>query len=861
MVLNNRNPWFTFGIFFGVLFLSVFVWIPKTYAWVDCGAISVSVSNWDIQGNTRNVYIDATVTQETPSRETGTTVTIELGDNMGHYSPNVGDVSVAANITKYFDPGDYVAWVQGTGTDGTNCSASAYFTVPDIAPPPPTTCQDNTANNYNQPGDCTYTYGCTDSSAKNYNSSATRDDGSCYNLYRWSGMCGCIQDNTNCTIGNTVNCTTNSDCSGLPACTVPDKVPIGSLDVTSCSQIAGWAYDPDTPDQSINVHMYKDNPAGSGTFIGAITTTVNRSDVNNAFGITGIHGFQWAPAPTSIGGGTHSIYIYGINTNPSGTNPQIGQGTITLPAGYGNACTGATSFPNTCGQTGPGGAGTVQCDGSCSGGTGTTPANPAYYGDACTGVTSGANSCGDTNPGGAGTYGCAGTNAQSNCSGATGSVPAERTNYGAICPAIPSAYNVCNQRDLGTNGTYVCNGGPNSGQGTSCTAVNGVTPPPSQCPAAVATISASPNPVGLGGSSTITYSCTNSFSASVAPDIGPSGSSTGALTSNQTYTVTCDAHNSVTKTNSVTVVVTAPTVTISNNQTLPWNSSPTISWTPANSATCTATNGTTGWAGSKDASNGTHSWTSPSGIQTPGWYAYSIQCFGNGNSGDPVQSLVHILPPVPVASSVTRSHGDYCSSGTGGNINWKFTDPSGSPQTAYQVQILNSSNSVVIDSGKFGSVASPVNSKNYAIPTNVLPWGGTYRARVMVWNTYDQPSTSWSDITVNSTWIEPPYPYPDVIAPDQFTIWPTPPPKPQQNKPITFIDHTVFGGGGNHTWNWNFGDGGTSIDQNPIHMFTSIDNFVVTETATDAAGQSCTSLPQSINVIKPIPVIKEVAPK
>ena len=290
---------------------------------------------------------------------------------------------------------------------------------------------------------------------------------------------------------------------------------------------------------------------------------------------------------------------------------------------------------------------------------------------------------------------------------------------------------------------------------------------------------------------------------------------------------------------SCTVTVQArpgPSVSLTANpSTLNWNNSgSTLNWSSSNADACGAS---VDWSGVKALSG-----SQGIGALTPGRYTYVLTCSGNGSGQS--TAYVTVNSPVPTAYSVTHSEPDYCLSGPGGYVAWSYSDPSGSPQTAYEVKIGG------YDSGKLTS-----SSKIFAIPNGALNFNNTYNAQVMVWNTYDQPS-AWSTPTAN--WTTPPYAYPDVISPYQFT-WPTPP-KPQQNKPVQFTDHTVFGAGGNHSWSWNFGDGGTSTQPSPAHTYTTIGNYTVNLIATDAAGQSC-GLSQSLNVQKPIPVIKEVAPK
>ena len=91
---------------------------------------------------------------------------------------------------------------------------------------------------------------------------------------------------------------------------VVNKPPIGSFDLASCDRLAGWAFDPDTPSQSINIHMY----VGSD-FWGVIPTNQLRSDVNAYYSIAGNHGFD-IPLPAALkDGNTHSITLYAIGGN------------------------------------------------------------------------------------------------------------------------------------------------------------------------------------------------------------------------------------------------------------------------------------------------------------------------------------------------------------------------------------------------------------------------------------------------------------------------------------------------------------------------------------------------------------------
>lgn len=98
--------------------------------------------------------------------------------------------------------------------------------------------------------------------------------------------------------------------------------PSGAIDCDN-TNVSGWAYDSDSPSASIEVHIYVDGGAGTGAVgFPGILANIPRADVNSKLGITGNHGFSW-PIPTQYRSGSHSMYVYAINT-PTGNNPLLG---------------------------------------------------------------------------------------------------------------------------------------------------------------------------------------------------------------------------------------------------------------------------------------------------------------------------------------------------------------------------------------------------------------------------------------------------------------------------------------------------------------------------------------------------------
>jgi len=121
------------------------------------------------------------------------------------------------------------------------------------------------------------------------------------------------------------------DETGLPFwVVVTDKAPTGYLDSASCDGIRGWAQDPDTPDQSIDVHLYFDSVPGDAN---AKTLVLNagghRDDLCSALG-TCNHAYE-TPVPRSLmDGAQHTVHVFAINTSGVGPNPELTQSPATF---------------------------------------------------------------------------------------------------------------------------------------------------------------------------------------------------------------------------------------------------------------------------------------------------------------------------------------------------------------------------------------------------------------------------------------------------------------------------------------------------------------------------------------------------
>jgi PKD repeat protein len=73
---------------------------------------------------------------------------------------------------------------------------------------------------------------------------------------------------------------------------------------------------------------------------------------------------------------------------------------------------------------------------------------------------------------------------------------------------------------------------------------------------------------------------------------------------------------------------------------------------------------------------------------------------------------------------------------------------------------------------------------------------------------------------------------------------------------VDFFDHSLPGSGGDIQWLWDFGDGETSVLQNPTHVYNDAGVYSVSLQVTDAYGtQALTELPDLIHALQASPMI------
>jgi monoamine oxidase len=74
---------------------------------------------------------------------------------------------------------------------------------------------------------------------------------------------------------------------------------------------------------------------------------------------------------------------------------------------------------------------------------------------------------------------------------------------------------------------------------------------------------------------------------------------------------------------------------------------------------------------------------------------------------------------------------------------------------------------------------------------------------------------------------------------------------PELGEPTLQVSFTDLSTGNPTSWSWDFGDAGTSGDQNPVHDYTVGGNYTVSLTATNASGSHTRVLPALVAVPEP----------
>jgi hypothetical protein len=102
--------------------------------------------------------------------------------------------------------------------------------------------------------------------------------------------------------------------------------PVGNIDSVTYDgdkiRVQGWAYDPDSPSESIQLHIYVQDIGNVG-----IVANEARPDVNAAFGIEGNHGFDVRVNPVV----QNTVRIFAIDQQDPGQNTLLAADTVSVP--------------------------------------------------------------------------------------------------------------------------------------------------------------------------------------------------------------------------------------------------------------------------------------------------------------------------------------------------------------------------------------------------------------------------------------------------------------------------------------------------------------------------------------------------
>jgi hypothetical protein len=188
-------------------------------------------------------------------------------------------------------------------------------------------------------------------------------------------------------------------------------------------------------------------------------------------------------------------------------------------------------------------------------------------------------------------------------------------------------------------------------------------------PAPSVSLAAGPSTVTSGNAATLTWSSTNATACTASgawsgTQATAGSASTGALTSNSTYTLTCSGSGgSASQSVTVTVTTPAPTVTLTASpSTVKSGAASTLTWSSTNAAQCAASGG---WSGS-EATSGSQS--------TPSLTAatqFTLTCTGSGGSA--AQSVtISVSAPTPTVS--ISANPTSISSGSSSTLSWSSTN-------------------------------------------------------------------------------------------------------------------------------------------------------------------------------------------
>ncbi|MDI9918892.1 M23 family metallopeptidase [Rhodococcus sp. IEGM 1379] len=138
---------------------------------------------------------------------------------------------------------------------------------------------------------------------------------------------------------------------GCRTVNIANPNPLGSLDDVSAPsggtvQARGWAFDRSDTSKALEIHLYIGGQAGQPDVeVKKFVADKSRTDVNQAHGIAGNHGFDTAVKTSKTG--QQTVCAYGINIGTGNHNTELGCKTVTIadaPAPEPTPGTGSLNF-------------------------------------------------------------------------------------------------------------------------------------------------------------------------------------------------------------------------------------------------------------------------------------------------------------------------------------------------------------------------------------------------------------------------------------------------------------------------------------------------------------------------------------
>lgn len=167
-------------------------------------------------------------------------------------------------------------------------------------------------------------------------------------------------------------------------------------------------------------------------------------------------------------------------------------------------------------------------------------------------------------------------------------------------------------------------------------------------------------------------------------------------------------------------------------------------------------------------------------------------------------------------------------------FSWTFSDPDvGDTQAAYQIQVgTTEGGSDIWDSGQVTSSSST----DISYAGSDLDYNTTYYWRIRAWDNNNAVSSYCAAQTFSTA--------EEILSPvATFTANVT-----SGTAPLA-VNFTDLSTNTPTSWLWDFGDGSTSTDQNPVHIFTSGGTYTVSLNATSAAGSNTSIQADYITVV------------